>query len=602
MKRLLGIAAVLLPALLLHPATRGFYVDWNNHVWLAGYFGEFARQHGHMPLMVNTPEISGMAFPVFYGYLLYPLLGLGSIWLNPDLVVRLAAILLLALEYVSVRKTLKRLGAAEGLSSGVACLAIWTIYPLTNLYNRSALTEFFAVGLLTCGVCFWFDLLASTNRAAAWRRALRFGLALAVAAGSHPITALLAIPLLSLLGLALLLHRGTLDRRALLGPVAGSAVLAAVVLAPWMYAIRAFQNDLLIVHGNQDVVVFSDSIDHWQTRLFPLPHDSRALHANPNDVSTPYLDAQINLPLLILCGALFHLAWRQGQRRGLAFATLPLLYGGLCLYLSLSATPYRFLPDAFRHIQFVYRQVTYVNLAILLALFMFLQVRSALPAFPKVRLAVSPTLLCFVLTLSAAGVAVKLTHANCQRLPSLFPMGRHSLHALKTAEDRRLLTHLPASFYGLQDYTTPRRYPLLSVEETARSRTVPLEVEYRGGRFGECRPATITMDAPGQVILPVGAFSWNQFLVDGVPVPEQDIRSFSNGWTHTAIPVPAGVHTIEYRMIPSPVWLWLHRLATVVLIGWTCALVILSFRKRRRSRVVEIVANPQDSAVFQTAA
>ena len=93
------------------------------------------------------------------------------------------------------------MGAAEVLASGAACLAIWTTYGLTNLYNRSALTEFFAVGFLTCAVCYWFDFLASGDRSTAWRRS-RFGLALAVAAGSHPITALLALPLLGLLALA----------------------------------------------------------------------------------------------------------------------------------------------------------------------------------------------------------------------------------------------------------------------------------------------------------------------------------------------------------------------------------------------------------------
>jgi hypothetical protein len=607
MKRLLGIAAVLFPALLLLSATRGFYIDWNNHVWLAGYCGEFARQHGHMPLVMNTPEFTGMTFPIFYGYLLYPLLGLTSIWLNPELGVRLAAILLLALEYVSVRKTVKRLGAAEGLASAGACLTIWATYALTNLYNRSALTEFFAVGLLTCAICYWFDLLSSPNRSAAWRRALRFGLAFALAAGSHPITAMLALPVLGLLALALVLHRGTPGRRALLGPVAAAAALGVVVLAPWVQVVREFQNDLWIVGVSGDVVVFGDSIDHWQTRLFPLPHDSRLLNRSLSDVSTPYLDAQINLPLLILCGALVHLAWKQRQWRGQALAALPLAYGGLCLYLSLSATPYRFLPDVFHHVQFAYRQVTYVNLAILLALFYFLKARSVSPASPEARLMVSPTLLCFVLTLSAAGVAVKLTHATCGRLPSLFPMevgaqagSLRALHPTKTAEDRRRLTHLPSTFYNPQGYTMPRCYSALSAVERARARSFPLEVECEEGRFGDCH-AVVAMDTPGYALLPVGAFAWNEFLVDGEPVAREELRCIPSGWIPTAVPVPAGTHTITYRLAPPPAWLWLRRLATGVLICWSVSLVCLGYLKRRRSPVARIMPQPQD-VFFQSAA
>src|SRR5262249_31092432 len=101
-KYLIGTAAVLFPSLLLWPSGEGFALEWGNHVWLVGYFGEYFRQHLAMPAGIHTPEVGGLAYPVFYGYLLYPLLGFASARLHPEVVVRLAALLALAGQYVCV--------------------------------------------------------------------------------------------------------------------------------------------------------------------------------------------------------------------------------------------------------------------------------------------------------------------------------------------------------------------------------------------------------------------------------------------------------------------------------------------------------------------
>ena len=38
------------------------------------------------------------------------------------------------------------------ISICIAVMMTWAIYPLTNLYNRSAIPEFFAVAFLTCSL------------------------------------------------------------------------------------------------------------------------------------------------------------------------------------------------------------------------------------------------------------------------------------------------------------------------------------------------------------------------------------------------------------------------------------------------------------------
>src|SRR5687768_8623901 len=70
--------ALAIPVLLLFDLTANFYYDWHNHQWLVGYFGEYFRRHWAMPETLSVAGAIGMPQPVFYGFLLYPCLGLIS--------------------------------------------------------------------------------------------------------------------------------------------------------------------------------------------------------------------------------------------------------------------------------------------------------------------------------------------------------------------------------------------------------------------------------------------------------------------------------------------------------------------------------------------
>ena len=48
----------------------------------------------------------------------------------------------------------------------ITALSLWTIYPLTNIYNRSALTEAYATGLFTVTFCCLLLLLREEQ----WKR------------------------------------------------------------------------------------------------------------------------------------------------------------------------------------------------------------------------------------------------------------------------------------------------------------------------------------------------------------------------------------------------------------------------------------------------
>src|SRR5262249_46296506 len=141
-----------------------------------------------------------------------------------------------------------------------------------------------------------------------------------------------------------------------------TAVGALVVLAPWLYAVSCFRADMPISSSGLGAFfqTFPDSVDWGVSRLFPLPLDLRRLREAPRRVSTPFLDAQGNVPLLLLAGAL---VWRQlrplsspRRLRAAVWLSAPAAYFGACLALSLAPGLYDHLPLA-RQVQFPYRLV-----------------------------------------------------------------------------------------------------------------------------------------------------------------------------------------------------------------------------------------------------
>src|SRR5262245_43767029 len=79
-----------LPLALLFVPRQQFGTDWIASLWLTGYFGEFFKQHLAAPEVLHTVELAGIPYPVFYGFLLYPLLGMISSVTDAHAAIRLA--------------------------------------------------------------------------------------------------------------------------------------------------------------------------------------------------------------------------------------------------------------------------------------------------------------------------------------------------------------------------------------------------------------------------------------------------------------------------------------------------------------------------------
>lgn len=573
-------AMVGFPLLRLLPLDATFHRDWYNHLWLTGYPGEYLRQHGALPIVINTTEQAGLPFPIFYAPVFYPLLAPLTAWVDPGLVIRAVVLLVTALQLHLISAALRANAVPPWIARGVACLVIWAIYPLTNLYNRSAITEYVATALLTCVLATWFLLLRADQPSERKRYGLGLGLLFTLAAGTHAITALYSLPVLVLMVVAAY-HEGGRDRafwsavvRALVPPVA----LSAIVLAPWLYALRKFSRYLAINQGDSSPDFFIHSIDRWRTRFSPLPSDPRTLRLPLPKVSTPYLDAQINIAILVLLiGWLAIIACRSRSSAlaGLRATLIAMLAFAGFTWLSLRPSAFAHLPSIANMVQFAYRLVTYENLALLLGA---LQLAASLRRRGDRSLfehsAAAAAVLAGCLVISGAGVVIKWQHASAI-------MNKAEVLGVRLKPvDRPDWGALDVAFYGADNYVTAALYTALTDGEQSGSLEVRIPIG-SGTDFGTPQPLRLQNPTDAWIRTNVQAFPWNELHIDGVPVTQDRLRVHSQ-WL--AVRVPAGDHVLTLTAAPDELWRVLRASSFGVLAIWLGYVLYASLKLRAAAR------------------
>jgi hypothetical protein len=528
----LALGASLLVAYPAFCLTCDFQIDWTNHKWLIAYYGEFFREHLGFPVFLHTRRAAGMAYPVFYGVFFYPLLGALSAFLNVDLLLRGAAFLLLAWQVLRVRAVALRLKWGSWHATALGSLVIWAIYPVTNLFFRSALTEFFAYGLLVGAFTYLWEAWLVTVQADRRRYLARAALSFTACAGTHPITAVLGSLALALVSILFLLRRPP-TRRAL-AQSAGFALLALIALGPWLWATASYGRRVEVGREARTLTYYRASIDSPLDRLLPFGFDRRMVESQ--HVQTPFLCAQVSLPLIALWVLLGARARERGKARGRELAATVLLTAafGLVFWLSVGSD----LGGLFGFVQFAYRFVNYLNLLALAGVLWYSYRAGPLRA---------PVLMTMLVVWAAATGA---THAS--------RAGRIARDVPRWSAPADL-GRLPASFYGASAYAVPDEYP---EELDASAPRVRLPVG-RGRAFGILGSKAVVGQVPLRVCTQVLVFPWAHPLVDGRPVPKEDVRRCRD--TMLAVPIPPGTHTLEVRYQIPLLWRALWVLAWVAL-------------------------------------
>ena len=561
----LALILELCPLLLRHP----FYVDWTNHVWLINVFKAHLLQAGDFPIVINARSAAGNPLPLFYGFLFYPLMAVFSILFDADTVVRCAAASLVA-AHVAVMYLFSRRTMSRDASLCVATIAVSSVYQMTNLYNRSALTEFFSYELFAIALSLTLSALWSSNRSRAGLFAATVGL-LVLATGMHPPTAYAATLLVAPIALVFLVV-SIREKAVRFGLVHGVALAGACcVMAPWVYVVWRYNARLAIsaspdqVHG---LIYLPTTVDSLLGKLGWIYIDRRTLADGIAATSTPFLNASLQVPLALLCLFLLSLAWpslKIAMRWGSAVA---LLLCAITVDLSLrpkdnalisSISPYsKTLPhgtsvlhDLVEPLQFAYRLTNTLSLQMTIVLFVLLffarRINHHNSRDPK-NVFVGLVILS-VIALSAQDVGIFTEYSfypASDEVASLGSQAQLNNSTLKMTwkdfhEQMSDVSKYPSNFYGQSNYAmtaefvdhdfakTPMPWTLANFGDSPSSQTVSTDCEAR------CLIQTDLL--PSAFIRPV---------LDGADVPRDEVWSISN---RVAFVAPPGPHSVRIDMV-----------------------------------------------------
>lgn len=521
---------ILLVVFPLFDITANYYDDWHNHVWTIGYVGEFFRSNLAFPLTLNLSEYALSAQPIFYGAFFYPLMGIISSVTGAALALRLVVIALFILQYYMCNKLVFRLTGSKLLSNAVSVLVTWAIYPLTNLYNRAAITEFTATTLAFIALCIFLLLVFDSEHFQGKTRTrylAYFCISVVLCVGTHPITAMLFM--LSLLFISMIFLPFTLDfiKRNKTCCIA-LAVISLVLIFPVAYPVLV-NPDLHVLKGN-GVIWFSNGIDSWLQRFSPLLSsvDERIAARGIAHVSTPYLDTQVNMCLLFLGMLLFNFARINKEHKYAKHIRLSvflsLAYFFIANLLSLSTQAYQYLPGILSAVQFCYRMVTYQNIAIFVMialLLVFSRIRIRDSQFFAIGLAV-------IMTLSLSSILIKIEHINAVK--NIY---------INTGVER--YGSFPTTYYSKPDYTSCGIPEIIGPVENEL--TFPVSQK----PFGRLEQLSVDAAKEGWFKSNIARFRWNKIYVDGKELDSKDIKAWGN---YLVLHLDAGKHTLKAVCAP----------------------------------------------------
>jgi hypothetical protein len=281
------------------------YIDWLNHVWLVEYFSRFFEQHLQFPTSVDISQEFGSPLPLFYGAFLYPIVSLLALAVGSDAALRLFCGALLAAPFLIYAAFFTLVTKDRILSILLSVAVNSSIYQLTNLYARGAITEFCAHQLLITS----FAIVAYGMRSE-WRfrsAVLSLGFAcFTLSMGMHPITLYLFFTLNSPLALyaAIRFLKGVHTKTSIF--LAMMCSISFALLLPMIFAIVKYAPRLQVSNSPYAgrLYYFPESIDSaWgKAGLFFI--DPRVLIEGVGSASTPFLESPYSIALVLVFAAM----------------------------------------------------------------------------------------------------------------------------------------------------------------------------------------------------------------------------------------------------------------------------------------------------------
>ncbi len=554
-----AIALPLLPFLPMHNFLSGDYVDTH---WMARYFTEYLKVHHHFPMVYNTFRAVNVIWPIFYGFLFFPLISILATLTGVDFAFRILFILLWTLKFALSFILVKKLTQDKLLSISIACMVIWTLYPLTNLFGRGAIGEVVATDFMFCGLCSWFLFLIATQTTSRILFGLLMGLCVTVGMASHAISLFFGTWFFLLIGvgsLPFILKQEAVRRRQILAILLLNLILCATVLSPWIYVNLHFSN--ILAHKLDYNMYWRRSIDSLLGRFSPLPIHWQMFFLNI-DGGEYYVDAEANTPLLILAVGIFF-AERKKLKLSLTknpiwflFLTSFLVFG-FATFVSMSYSHRDVFATIASFAQFHFRFVTYINMAIFSGLMALLIVYKDLK--------VSKKLVVWCLSLSLIGCLIKSFNGVTQ-----YNFDPATIKAaepyLSFEKDKNKVLLYPFNSYGYFAASEPE-YKTLGETELRDLQILNIPV-LQSEKFGDIRPVSFNVAGkkPKWLETNIYRFPWTKVKLDGQELGPKDLRIVTLSYVFKAIP---GNHIVESEFAPPTLWLGLRKLSFIAVSIWS---------------------------------
>lgn len=336
---------------------RTFSSDWGNHLWIVSEQGLNIERLGQPSYFLQSSLGAFYPYFAFYGGTLYAVLGYVSWLTSPEVAVALVFLAALASAYLSWTWIASLAGVRGWWIQIPGAIAVTAPYAVTNLYGRGDIPEMVATAAIPLVAASALSLIR-TQRVRFWPAAAYVAGVVALT-GTHTLTLVWGATFLLLCALVFVAanwrqvkehsRRGLrLVWLGLLGIGINAWILVPLVL---------FHTRLL--EGDPDPLSHLEFTDRSQ--LFSLLRDGGALSTE----LTADVNAQLPVLAIVVVAAFLAAYWsslpRNGKRLVLGMAGLGAVFGLLIVSPSLIED----LPRVWRFIQFPYRLVTFVDLAVI---------------------------------------------------------------------------------------------------------------------------------------------------------------------------------------------------------------------------------------------
>lgn len=456
---------------------RPFYIDWVNHTWLVNYYAVNLSDNYAFTTEIDTAHGTGNPAPLFYGLFFYPIISLLALATGADMAVRLFCAFMLLSTFLAYLVFFRTMTGNLQVSILLSCCVNGSIYQLSNLYARSALTEFAAHQFLL--LSFVLILAGLSQRDKQADASLSLGVVCGLfGMGSHPVT----LYLFCIFGVAnvvwlLWAFRGYFHRVQLIKLGLACAV-GVGMLSGWLIITAQNRGDFVITNlvammgrGPPRLGYLVDTTDSVLGKLGILLFEARAVVDGIGATSTPFLDAPLNVALMVCVALMLMLLAPRLKMIGLSAFVPSLLISGVILYFcfplsrpQMAAEDLSFIYTLLAPIQAAYRLVNGFALAMTLVLLIAVLVhgRSSFGAKKKIWLSYAAF---FVLIATAQKTYV--TYVEYIYYPPLLAaqpqrLGRelaNEMLAMKPDDYFKIIadtTRYPPTFASANDYASIR--------------------------------------------------------------------------------------------------------------------------------------------------